>query len=90
MIRWSRSGQEDLERIHGFLASVDSDAAARAVRKITTAARELAAFPRLGSRLTEFGKREVRRLIIGDYEVRYELRKRELIILRVWHVREDR
>lgn len=57
---------------------------------ILAGVRRLAAHPRLGTRLTEFDPREVRRLVIGDYEVRYELRDDKLLILRVWHAREDR
>jgi plasmid stabilization system protein ParE len=90
MVRWSRKAREDLERLHGFLAAVDEDAAIRVVRSLLGAVREVAAFPRLGVRLKEFGKREVRRLIVGDYELRYELQARGLFILRIWHVREVR
>jgi plasmid stabilization system protein ParE len=82
--------QADLERLHGFLASVDPYAAVRAVRVILAGTRRLAAHPRLGLRLKEFNPREVRRVLLGDYELRYELRDTELIILRIWHFREDR
>jgi plasmid stabilization system protein ParE len=41
-------------------------------------------------RLPEFAPREVRRILIGDYEIRYELAERDLIVLRIFHTREDR
>jgi hypothetical protein len=32
----------------------------------------------------------VRALVCGDYEIEYELLDRQIVIHRVWHVREDR
>jgi hypothetical protein len=58
------------------------------LRWSTSANRDL--HPRIGARLGEFDPREVRRLIVGDHEIRYEAREDELIILRIWHVYEDR
>jgi plasmid stabilization system protein ParE len=46
--------------------------------------------PRLGSLLREFEPREVRRVVIGDYEIRYEIADTDIFILRIFHVREDR
>ncbi len=57
---------------------------------ILAGVRRLAGHPRLGRRLSQHDDREVRSIVIGDYEVRYELKAKDLIILRVWHVREDR
>ncbi|HEX9570679.1 MAG TPA: type II toxin-antitoxin system RelE/ParE family toxin [Burkholderiales bacterium] len=34
--------------------------------------------------------REVRRILIGDYEIRYELAGRDVFVLRIFHTREDR
>ena len=46
--------------------------------------------PHLGLALPEFAPRNVRRLIVGDYELRYEVAEKALWILRLWHTREDR
>ena len=89
-LRWTTSANRDLVRLHGFLEPVDRRAAARAVRRLLTGARQIGRHPRLGVRLPEFDPREVRRLIVDDYEMRYELRDTELVILRIWHVHEDR
>lgn len=89
-LRWTTSANRDLVRLHSFLEPVDRRAAARAVQRILTGAKHVARHPRLGTRLTEFDPREVRKLIIGDYELRYEVRDHELVILRIWHVYEDR
>ena len=47
-------------------------------------------FPRSGERLDEFELREVRRIFVGSYELRYEIDKSNMYVLRIWHAREDR
>jgi hypothetical protein len=44
----------------------------------------------MGERLEEFEPREVRRLLVGHYEMRYELQESNIYILRIWHTRENR
>jgi plasmid stabilization system protein ParE len=80
----------DLDRLFDFLAPVNRRAAARAVQSIVAAPARLLEHPRLGERLEEFEPREVRRILIGKYELRYELRDSLIYVLRVWHTREDR
>ncbi|MCT4704850.1 type II toxin-antitoxin system RelE/ParE family toxin [Enterobacteriaceae bacterium H16N7] len=46
--------------------------------------------PQSGASLSEFEPREVRRLILGNYALRYELKDEIVHILRVWHNRENR
>ena len=45
--------------------------------------------PRIGERLAQFEPREVRRVLIGDYEVRYEIGESRIYVLRLWQSRED-
>ena len=54
------------------------------------AAEHLLTYPQLGERLVEFSPRNVRRLIVGDYEMRYELTDTSIFVLRLWHGRENR
>ena len=77
-------------RLHEFLFPVDARAAARVVRQLVAGAKRIPAHPRLGTRLTEFGPREVRRVLVGDYEIRYEVTDKDVFVLRIFHVREDR
>ena len=46
--------------------------------------------PRIGEQLFEFEPREVRRLIVGQYELRYEMQGETIYVLRLWHTRERR
>jgi len=79
-----------LARLHEFLALVNKPAAARTVQKLTAAAARMTANPRIGEKLEEFEPREVRRIIVGHYEIRYEIRESSIFVLRLWHTREDR
>jgi len=90
VLRWTSSARSDLVRLHEFLASVNPRAAALAVRHIVAGARRIPARPRLGQRLRQFAGRELRRVLIGDYEIRYELAGKDVFLLRIFHTREDR
>jgi plasmid stabilization system protein ParE len=46
--------------------------------------------PRIGEQLFEFAPREVRRLLAGSYELRYEIQESTIYVLRLWHTREER
>lgn len=89
-LRWTSKAHSDLVRLYEFLQPVHPPAAARAVRGLVAAAKRIPARPRLGVRLAEFGAREVRRIVIGSYEIRYELSGTDVYILRIFHTREDR
>jgi plasmid stabilization system protein ParE len=89
-LRWSGKAHSDLVRRYGFLLPVDPPAAARAVRHLVAGVKRIPAHPRLGVRLPEFAPREVRRVLVGDYEIRYELTEADVFVLRIFHTREDR
>jgi plasmid stabilization system protein ParE len=90
-LRWSSKALDDVERLHDFLAQVNAAAAARITRQLVSRPRTLLPpYPRRGERLAEFDPREVRRLLIGNYEMRYEITEDTIFILRLWHVREGR
>ena len=89
-LRLTSKVHSDLVRVHKFLLPVDPIAAVQVVRQLVAGAKRMPAHPRLGVRLPEFDPREVRRGLIGDYELRYELNETEVFVLRIFHTREDR
>jgi hypothetical protein len=46
--------------------------------------------PIIGEKLEEFLPREVRRILVGHYEMRYEIQESIIYVLRPWHTREER
>jgi plasmid stabilization system protein ParE len=89
-LRWTSRALSDLARLYDFLAPVNRPAAARTVQSLTAAPTRLLENPRIGERLEEFEPREVRRIVVGNYEMRYEIQDRTIYVLRLWHTREDR
>lgn len=88
-VEWTGKGLADLSRLHDFLAVVNPQAAARVVQTLAGAPVRLLEHPRLGERLDEFAPREIRRIVVGGYEIRYEVAQDVIYVLRLWHTRED-
>jgi hypothetical protein len=44
----------------------------------------------MGERLPGFGDREVRRVLVRGHEIRYEVSGANLVVLRIFHARENR
>lgn len=65
-------------------------AAARVVQQLARAPDRLFDHPRIGEKLDAYAPREVRRIIVGSYELRYEIADATVFILRLWHCRENR
>lgn len=89
-LKWTSKALSDLVRLYEFLTLANSAAAARTVQSLSAAPTSLLASPRIGEILEEFKPREVRRILIGSYEMRYEIQESTLYVLRLWHTREDR
>lgn len=89
-LKWTSKALSDVGRLYEFLAAENKQAAARTVQGLTKAPEILLDNPRIGEQLFEFMPREVRRLLIGPYELRYELQNGTIHLLRLWHTREAR
>lgn len=89
-IRWTGRASADLVRLHDFLEPMAPEAAARVVQQLARAPNRLLDYPRIGEKLEAYEPREVRRIIVGNYEMRYEIASGTIFILRLWHSREDR
>lgn len=89
-LKWTGKALSDLARLYEFLAPANGAAAARTVQALSAASASLLANPRIGESLEEFEPREVRRILVGHYEMRYEIQKSTIYVLRLWHTREDR
>ncbi len=89
-LKWSGTAMSDLARLYEFLAAVNQPAAARTLQQLTAAPTQLLTNPRIGERLEEFAPRDVRRILVGHYEIRYEISDSTIYLLCLWHTREDR
>ncbi len=87
---WTGKALDDLVRLHAFLAPLNPKAAAQAVQSLASVPARLLEHPRIGEKLEQYEPREVRRIFLGKYELRYEIQQSTIYILRLWHAREDR
>jgi plasmid stabilization system protein ParE len=72
-LHWTAGALSDLARLHDFHSPVNKRAAARAVLALASAAAHLPDHPRIGRQLRQYQRREVRRTLVGQYELRYEI-----------------
>lgn len=89
-LKWTQKGLSDLARLYDHLAVVNQPAAVRVVQQLTATPTTLLTNPRIGERLEEFEPRDVRRILVGQYEMRYEIAGSTVYLLRLWHTREAR
>jgi plasmid stabilization system protein ParE len=89
-LKWTSKALSDLARLYEFLTPVSKPVAARTVQALTAAPASLLVNPRIGEKLEEFEPREVRRILVGHYEMRYEIQESTIYVLRLWHTRENR
>ena len=89
-IKWTSKALSDLVRLYEFLLPVNKSAAVRIIQSLSNAPSKLKDHLRLGEKLEEFDPREVRRILVGYYEMRYEIQESAIFILRIWHTRENR
>jgi len=89
-LKWTTKALSDLVRLYEFMSPINKQAAASTVQSLTTAPSKILAQPRIGEKLEEFEPREVRRILVGHYEMRYEIQNTTIYVLCLWHTREDR
>lgn len=70
-LQWTSKALADVVRVHEFLAVLNKPAAKRMVKSLLAAPAGLVAHPRIGEKLEEFEPKEVRRILYGNYEIRY-------------------
>lgn len=91
-IIWTQSATDDLNRHYDFIKLNNLDAAARAVKAIVTSAESLQENPRRGAIVDEVAG--LRKLLVSfgkyGYIIHYVILEDDVIILRVYHGRENR
>lgn len=89
---WLPEAQADIQRLYDFLYARDPRAAERAIRAMQLGAQRLLEFPHLGRRIDdETERREVSVPFgAGAYVLRYRMHAETMVVIRVWHSREER
>ena len=71
-IQWTGKASSDLVRLHAHLWPVAPEAAARVIQQLAHAPDRLLEHPRIGEKLEAYEPRQLRRIIVGNYEMRDE------------------
>jgi plasmid stabilization system protein ParE len=88
---YSQEAVHDLACLRDFIAEKNPAAAARIARRLVTGIDKLKSFPALGRPVENAPEPErIRDLFLGHYVIRYLVLAQSVLILRVWHQREDR
>jgi toxin ParE1/3/4 len=84
---WTEPAVSDLEEIGQFISKDNPPAAEKVGSRIIREAENVAAFPRLGRIVPEFGNPRIREIISQPYRVIYKFDEEgDLVaILRIWH-----
>jgi plasmid stabilization system protein ParE len=89
---WSPTASQDLERHYNFLLTQDAITATKAVQKIIKTGGSLAQSPYRGGIVQQ--KTGLRKLLVSfgkyGYVIHYAVIEEEVVILRVYHGRENR
>lgn len=87
-LRFTAKALDDLERLHEFVVEKNPAAADRIRRQLLACFQTLLEQPLAGRPVKSL---PVRQWVTGDYVIRYLIEdKQSLIIVRIWHGREDR
>ena len=89
-LQWTSKALGDIAGLHDFFKQENPSVAAKVVQALASAPTQLIAHPKIGEALDQYQPRDVRRILVGQYELRYEIVKTTLYVLRVWHTRENR
>lgn len=91
---YAPEGVEDLRRLHDFVAAKDPLAARRLSKSLSDGIKRLKQFPHMGRRVRQsadvWAPEEIRDWVTGTYIARYLLLDETIVILRVWHQKENR
>ena len=92
VLKWLPEALEDLKRLYEFIEPHSPNAASRAINTLVDAAESLTIFPEKGRPWEAEPSFREMPVTFGakGYVIRYRLFGDQIIIVRVWHVLDDR
>jgi plasmid stabilization system protein ParE len=91
---YSAEAVADLRRLHDFVAEQNPLTARRLSKSLRDGIKRLKQFPRMGRRVRQsadvWAPEEIRDWVTGAYIARYLLLDETIVILRIWHQKENR
>jgi plasmid stabilization system protein ParE len=89
-IRFTTEAISDLQRLRAFVEPKNPHAARRIAAELLDGIENLVIFPNMGLPVTRApDPKSIRDLFVGNYTVRYLKEGHAIIILRIWHDKEE-
>lgn len=90
ILRFAPEAIDDLIRLRKFIEEKNPAAAQRVGQDLLLGIEKLKEFPEIGLKVDRaFEPGRIRDLFVGNYTVRYLIGDREIIVLRLWHNKEN-
>ncbi len=91
-ILWTSPARFDLRRLRVWTERHSPGKVQAQAQRIRKAVESLSGMPRLGRAIAvpDGGEEELRELILPPYVIRYLVEPERILIIRLWHGREDR
>ena len=87
-ITYTERAGRDFVRLREFIRQKNPQAAQKASRQLKANTQALVDHPKMGTSINEL--EAFRELVARDYVVRYRVLSDEIVILNIWHGKEDR
>jgi len=88
-IEWHPKALDDLHLIFTYIARDSRFYANLIIQKIRDQVKNLIDFPRIGRVVPELNNKDIRELIIQEYRVIYQIFKTNLVILAIFHSKQQ-
>ncbi len=89
-LRFAPEAVEDLVRLRTFIEEKNPTAAQRIATDLLLGMEKLKVFPEIGLKVERaFEPQRIRDLFVGNYTVRYLIGDGEIVVLRIWHGKEN-
>jgi len=84
-VHWTKTAQNHLAAIHGYIAQNSPEYARRMVDRLTSRSQQIEAFPLSGRVVPEYQMDQVREVIEGPYRIIYHITAVRIDVLAVIH-----
>lgn len=89
MVIWSEPAKADLRSVHDFIAHDSRHYAKKVTQDFRERTDILDELPKVGKKVPELNNENVRELSLYSYRIIYEIKKNQIFVLAVVHMRRD-
>ena len=84
-VHWTKTAQEHLEGIYGYIAKNSPEYALRMVDRLTHRSKQIADHALSGRRVPEYDFDQIREVIEGPYRIIYHIKSNQIDVIAVIH-----